>query len=52
MSEAMAKIWARRIYAGTRTIEEVDERYGQAGHKAVRDAYYELFGVDIDGEVA
>lgn len=52
MSEVMAKIWARRIYAGTRTIKEVDERYGQAGHEAVREAYFELYGVDIDEEVA
>lgn len=50
MSNALAKIWARRIYARTHTIEEVDERYGVEGHKAVVSAYYKLYGIDLDAE--
>ena len=38
MSDALAKIWARRIYAGTRTLEEVYERYGDEGAEKVQNA--------------
>ena len=47
MSNAMAKVWARRIHAGAHTIEEVEERYGQSGADAVRAAYYALYGEEI-----
>ena len=44
MTKAKAKIWARRIKAGSHTIEEVEERFGQEGANMVRTAYFELFG--------
>lgn len=47
MTEALAKIWARRIYAGTRTIEEVEERYGSEGADMVREAYQRMYGEEI-----
>ena len=47
MNEALAKIWARRIYAGAHTIEEVEEKYGADGAQMVRDAYYELYGEEL-----
>lgn len=47
MTEALAKIWARRIKAGTRTIEEVEEKYGAEGVEQVRKAYFLLFGEEI-----
>lgn len=47
MSPSLAKIWARRIYAGTRTLDEVEDRYGTAGVIAVRAAYFELYGEEI-----
>ena len=47
MTQALAKIWARRIYAGTRTIEEVESRYGADGVNMVKDAYYSLYGEEI-----
>lgn len=43
MTSARAKIWARLIYKGQRTIEDVDE----ADRADVRAAYLELFGVEI-----
>ena len=48
MSDALAKIWARRIYAGTRTLEEVYERYGDEGAEKVQNAYYLLYGKRIE----
>jgi hypothetical protein len=47
MSKSMAKIWARRIYAGTRTLDEVEEKYGQEGVDAVKQAYLEIYGEEI-----
>lgn len=47
MSKSLAKIWARRIHDGVKTIDEVEERYGAEGVAAVRAAYKELFGQDI-----
>ena len=47
MSESMAKIWARRIHAGSHTIDEVYNRYGAAGAEAVRIAYYKLYGEEL-----
>lgn len=47
MTEALAKIWARRIKAGTRTIEEVTEKYGEEGAEQVRRAYFLLYGEEI-----
>ena len=47
MSAALAKIWARRIYAGEHTLTEVKAKYGKSGENAVKQAYYELFGKEI-----
>lgn len=47
MTSAKAKIWARRIYAGSHTIEEVEERFGQEGADMVREAYLALYGVEL-----
>lgn len=47
MSKSLAKIWARRIHAGTHTIDEVEERYGDEGVQMVRDAYFALYGEEI-----
>ena len=47
MTEAMAKIWARRIYAGTRSVDEVQERYGVDGVEMVKVAYYKLYGEEL-----
>lgn len=44
MTAPLAKIWARRIHAGTRTLDEVNERYGSNGFIMVSEAYFELFG--------
>lgn len=44
MSEARAKIWARLIYKGSRTIDDVSPKSAQ---DAVRAAYRELYGEDI-----
>lgn len=43
MTHAKAKIWARLIYKGQRTIEDVDE----ADRDDVRAAYFELFNEQI-----
>lgn len=47
MSESLAKIWARRIHAGSRTLEEVEERYGAEGVDQVKEAYFELYGIRL-----
>lgn len=47
MSDALAKIWARRIHAGAHTINEVEEKYGAEGVQAVKDAYYRLYGEEL-----
>lgn len=39
----MAKIYARTIHDGRKTINDVPERY----REATREAYRELFGEDI-----
>ncbi len=44
MTKAKAKIWARRIKAGSHTIEEVEETKGKEAADMVRAAYFELFG--------
>lgn len=46
MTHAKAKIWARLIYKGHRTIEDVVE----ADRADVRAAYLELFGEDIGND--
>ena len=43
MSTTMAKIWARLIYKGVKTIDDVPE----GGEEAVRAAYLALFGVEL-----
>ena len=43
MSNALAKIWARRIHAGAHTIDEVEKQY----QDVVRAAYYDLYGEEI-----
>lgn len=50
MSDALAKVWARRIHAGTRTLSEVQERYGDEGVEQVQEAYYLLYGERIEVE--
>ena len=47
MSNALAKIWARRIHAGAHTMEEVRERFGDEGVTKVTKAYQSLYGVDL-----
>lgn len=47
MSNSLAKIWARRIHAGTRTLDEVNEKYGQEGVDAVKQAYLSLYGEEL-----
>ena len=39
----MAKVYARLIYKGSRTIDEVPNKY----QKATREAYFELFGITL-----
>ena len=43
MTHARAKIWARLIYKGQRTLDDVPE----ADREDVKSAYKELFGEDI-----
>lgn len=40
----MAKIYARQIHEGKRTIEEVPERY----QAATRAAYFDIYGEELD----
>ena len=47
MSASLAKIWARKIYDGTKTIGDVYAKYGDAGVSAVTEAYYDLYGVEL-----
>ena len=47
MSDARAKIYARCIYRGTITIDEIQERYGDDGVSAVKRAYYILYGEEL-----
>ena len=47
MSTSLAKIWARRIHDGAKTIDDVAEKYGDSGVEAVRHAYFILFGEEI-----
>lgn len=47
MSYSLAKIWARRIHAGAHTIDEVEERYGAEGVAAVKQAYFDLYGIHL-----
>ena len=43
MSAALAKIWARLIYKGVKTIEDVPEE----GVEAVKAAYLALYGTEL-----
>lgn len=43
MSKAKARILARCIYRGSKTIEDIPEEY----RDAVREEYYLLFGEEI-----
>lgn len=47
MSKSLAKIWARKIHDGSKSISDVEEKYGPDGVKAVKDAYFILFGENI-----
>lgn len=47
MSSTLANVWARRIHAGAHTLEEVEERYGASGVAAVKQAYFNLYGVEL-----
>jgi len=40
----MAKIYARQIYKGKMTIDEVPVKYQQA----TRDAYFEIYGIELE----
>lgn len=44
MTKARAKIWARLIHKGQKTIEDVAE----ADHDDVRAAYLEIFGEELE----
>lgn len=48
MTKSLAKIWARRIHAGTRTKQEVKDRYSEEGYQMVKEAYFLLYGEDFD----
>lgn len=43
MSYAKAKIWARLIHKGDKTIDDVPKK----DQKIVREAYFELYGEKI-----
>ena len=43
MSRAKAKIWARLIYKGEKTINDVPEEY----QDLVREVYVELYGEEL-----
>jgi len=47
MSQSLANIWARRIHAGVKTLEDVEDKYGHAGKVAVQEAYLRLYGEEI-----
>lgn len=47
MSQSLAKIWARKIHAGTKTLDDVAEKYGEEGVEAVKQAYLLLYGVEL-----
>lgn len=47
MSKSLAKIWARRIHDGAYTIDDVMEKYGPEGVSMVKEAYYNLYGVEL-----
>ena len=42
----MAYIYARAIHAGTKTLDDVPTKWKQA----TIDAYYNLYGIHLDGE--
>lgn len=44
MSKAKARIWARLIFKGDKTIEDVPEE----GRAAVREAYYDIYGEELE----
>ena len=43
MSKSKAKIWARLISKGQKTLDDVEQTYWDV----VRDAYFELFGEEL-----
>ena len=47
MSQSLAKIWARKIHDGTKTLEDVEAKYGAEGVTAVKQAYLLLYGVEL-----
>ena len=44
MSMSLAKIWARRIHDGAKTIDDVRDKYGEEGVQQVEQAYFALYG--------
>lgn len=40
----MAKIYARQIYKGNITIDDVPKKYQQA----TREAYFEIYGIELE----
>lgn len=44
MTYAKAKIWARLIYKGNKTIEDVPDEY----RDLVRQAYLDIYGEPLD----
>lgn len=47
MSTSLAKIWARRIHDGAKTLDDVRAKYGEAGVEAVKEAYFALYGEEL-----
>lgn len=47
MTKSLAKIWARRIHDGAKTLDDVLQKYGPEGVSMVREAYFMLFGEEI-----
>lgn len=48
MSSALARLWARKIHDGKKTVTELRDKYGDDGYAAVKEAYFELYGEDLD----
>lgn len=44
MTEAKARIWARLIYKGQKTLNDVPKD----GRQAVKDAYYDIYGEELE----
>lgn len=47
MTKSLAKIWARKIHDGSKTIDNVAEKYGPEGVAMVKAAYFLLYGEEL-----